>query len=117
MVSHKAGGRIRWNDAAGKVPNIMSLMPPRERFHPNEKPEELMRRIVGTLTMEGDTVLDPFMGSGSTGVACVQLGRSFVGVEMDEAHFATACRRIEEAYKQPRLFAEPRQDPKQESLL
>ena len=72
--------------------------------HPTEKPVALMWAIVRWT--EG-VVLDPFMGSGTTGVACAQLGRPFVGVEMDPTHFATACRRIEEAYRQPRLFDEP----------
>ena len=104
LVAHKAGGRIRWNEAAGTVPNILPLMPPRERDHPNEKPLDLMKRIVGIHTVPGDVVLDPFMGSATTGVACVQMGRRFIGVESDPEHFATACRRIEEAYRQGDLF-------------
>jgi len=51
-----------------------------------------------------DVVLDPFMGSGSTAVACVNLGRKFVGIELDRGYFDIACRRIEQAYAQPRLF-------------
>ena len=116
MVAHKTGGRIRWADDAGTVPNIMSMMPPRERQHPNEKPLELMLKIVGIHSKPGDTVLDPFMGSGTTGAACAMMGRSFVGIELDVAHFETACRRIEEAYRQPRLFAEPKPAPVQEAL-
>jgi site-specific DNA-methyltransferase (adenine-specific) len=52
-------------------------------------------------------VLDPFLGSGTTGVACASMGRSFVGIESDEATFELACRQIEEAYRQPRLFVDP----------
>jgi len=63
------------------------------------------------------TILDPFMGSGTTGVACVNLGRKFIGIEIHEPYFEIACRRIEEAYRQPRLFAEPKPKPKQEALL
>ncbi len=62
-------------------------------------------------------VLDPFMGSGTTGVACVKLGRPFVGIEIDPDHFRTACRRIEQAYAQPDMFIEPPPKPKQEALL
>lgn len=62
-------------------------------------------------------VLDPFMGSGTTGVACSLLRRKFIGIELHEPYFDIACRRIEEAYKQPRLFDEPAPKPVQTSLL
>jgi len=83
-------------------------------FHPTEKPVGLMEVVVG---WTDGLVFDPFMGSGSTGVACVNKGRSFVGSELNETYFDIACRRIEAAYKQPRLFAEPVAKPVQESLL
>lgn len=82
--------------------------------HPTEKPVSLMWRIV---KWTDGAVLDPFMGSGTTGVACVQLGRPFIGVEVDPSHFDTACRRIEEAYRQPRLFDEPPPKPVQGSMF
>jgi DNA modification methylase len=63
------------------------------------------------------TILDPFMGSGTTGVACVNLGRKFIGIELEPGYFDIAVRRIEEAYRQPRLFDEPRPKPVQESML
>lgn len=74
--------------------------------HKNEKPVALMSRLIAFLGAQA--ILDPFMGSGTTGVAAVNLGKRFCGVELSEDHFDTACRRIEEAWKQPRLFAEPR---------
>ena len=83
-------------------------------YHPTEKPVALMWAIVGWTEA---LVFDPFMGSGTTGVACVQRGKTFVGCEIDLQHFETACRRIEEAYKQPRLFDEPPPKPVQPSLL
>lgn len=84
--------------------------------HKNEKPVGLMRRLVAWLGSE--TVLDPFMGSGTTGVACANLGRTFIGVEIDPRHFATACRRIEAAYKQPDLFVpRPSEKPVQLNLM
>jgi site-specific DNA-methyltransferase (adenine-specific)/modification methylase len=61
--------------------------------------------------------LDLFMGSGTTGVACGKLGRKFIGIELEPRYFDIACRRIDDAYKQPRLFAEPSQKPKQQSFL
>lgn len=107
MVAHRSGSRIRWNETVGTVANIISMMPPRDRAHPNEKPVELMQRIVDVHSLHGDVVLDPFMGSGTTGVACAKLGRKFIGIEIDEGYFEIACRRIEEAYRQPDLFVAP----------
>jgi len=70
--------------------------------HNCTKPVSLMNKLV-QLGNEGDTVLDPFMGSGTTGVACVQTGRNFIGIEIDPDYFAIAERRIKEAQAQPRL--------------
>lgn len=75
----------------------------KERFHPTQKPVKLIRQIIEDYTHEGDTVLDPFMGSGTTGVACVQTGRNFIGIEIDPTYFAIAERRIREAQMQLRL--------------
>jgi len=74
------------------------------RLHPTEKPVGLMRKL---LQKTAGIVLDPFMGSGTTGVACVKLGRKFIGIELDPKYFDIACKRIEEAYKQPDMFIEP----------
>jgi site-specific DNA-methyltransferase (adenine-specific) len=62
-------------------------------------------------------VCDPFMGSGTTGVACVQLSRKFIGIEIEPKYFDIACKRIEEATRQPRLFTEPAPKAVQEALL
>lgn len=85
------------------------------KYHVSQKPLALMRFCIGLV--DEQTIVDPYMGSGTTGVAAAQLGRSFVGVEIDPAHFATACRRIEQAYRQPRLFAEPAPKPSQMELV
>jgi len=74
------------------------------RVHPTQKPVTLMKRILLDYTHEGDTILDPFMGSGTTGVACVQTGRNFIGIEISEEYFRIAEKRIAEAQKQPRLI-------------
>ena len=84
--------------------------------HPSQKPVALMEWSLGFVP-RALTILDPFMGSGTTGVACVNLGRSFIGIEREPSYFDIACRRIEEAYRQPRLFAEPAPKPVQPSLL
>ena len=82
-------------------------------FHPTEKPVALMETIIGW-TAGG--VVDPFMGSGTTGVACIKLGRKFIGIEIDPGYFDIACRRIEQAYKQPDFFIEPPTPAKQEAF-
>ena len=76
-----------------------------------------MRWCIGFLPESVDAVLDPFMGSGSTGVAAVKMGRSFIGIERDPSYFDIACRRIEAAYKQPDLFIQKPEPAKQEALL
>ena len=73
------------------------------RFHPTQKPISLMKMIIEKYTNEGDTIFDPFMGSGSTGIACVQTGRNFIGIEIDPDYFEIAKKRIEVAQMQPRL--------------
>ncbi len=70
-----------------------------DKEHIAEKPEDVMAWIIG-ITRPGDTVLDPFMGSGTTGVACVKMGRNFIGIEKDPDSFAIAQRRIEQARAQ-----------------
>jgi len=73
------------------------------RYHKTQKPVPLMEWCVENYTQLGDTVLDPFMGSGSTGVACMRLGRRFIGIEIDGDYFNIAKERIELAASQPRL--------------
>lgn len=74
-----------------------------DKFHPTQKPVELMQFCLKYLSLDG-IVLDPFMGSGSTGVACQKSGYNFVGIEIDPEYFDIACKRIEEASKQIDLF-------------
>lgn len=72
--------------------------------HPTQKPLELMRWNVRWLTNVGDVVLDPFMGSGTTGVAAMDSGRDFIGIEREPKYFDIACKRIEDAQRQGRMF-------------
>ena len=74
--------------------------------HPTQKPIKLMEWCM-SLAPESDTVCDPFMGSGTTGVACANLGKKFVGIERERKYFDIACERIERAYAQGKLFNEP----------
>ena len=71
--------------------------------HPSPKPIEYMKKLVDRISEKGDTILDPFMGSGTTGVACVQTGRNFIGIEIDPTYFAIAEKRIKDAQQQMRL--------------
>lgn len=80
---------------------------PKDLLHPNEKPVELLETLIGQVVPEGGVVLDCFMGSGSTGVACMNTGRRFIGIELDQAYFDVARRRIEAAAgEQPRRDGE-----------
>ena len=72
----------------------------KERSHPNQKPLGLMKWCVEKITKPGDTILDPFMGSGTTGVACVQTGRNFIGMEIEPKYYEIAEKRIAEAQLQ-----------------
>jgi DNA modification methylase len=87
------------------------------KLHPTQKPIAVMRWCLSFLPGGVRTVLDPFMGSGTTGVACVQAGLSFIGIERETRYFDIACRRIAEAYRQPDMFIESPAAPKQEALL
>lgn len=85
--------------------------------HPWAKPLPMMLWLVQRASLEGDTVLDPFMGSGTTGVACVQRGRSFIGIELVPRYFDIACKRIEEATRQGDLFRTVAPPARQLSLV
>jgi site-specific DNA-methyltransferase (adenine-specific) len=84
---------------------------------PTQKPYRLVSAFVQDFTAPGQTVLDPFLGSGTTAVACTKLGRKFIGIEASPEHFAIACERIGKAYAQPDMFIEPAPKPEQTCLL
>ena len=84
--------------------------------HPTQKPVKVMEWCLGFLP-DARTILDPFMGSGTTGVACAKLGRKFIGIELEPEYFDIACKRIEDAYKQPDLFVEPPKKAEQVALI
>jgi site-specific DNA-methyltransferase (adenine-specific)/modification methylase len=72
--------------------------------HPTQKPIGVMKWAIGHLPEPNQTILDPFMGSGTTGVAAVQMGRKFIGIEREERYFEIACKRIEQAQRQGDMF-------------
>lgn len=87
-------------DSTERYPRSVLTFPSdkqRSALHPTQKPLALIEWLIATYTNEGDTVLDNCMGSGTTGEACKNLGRGFVGIELDQGHFETAQRRIEAA--------------------
>jgi len=111
-------GVAKWN-AGGKrgiyTHNTNSIT--RDGRHPTEKPINLFMEILADFTKKDETILDPFMGSGTTGVACAKLGREFIGIELDEDYFNIACERIRKAYEQPDLFIAAPKKLTQEVLL
>jgi site-specific DNA-methyltransferase (adenine-specific) len=82
-----------------KCPNVLNSP------HPTEKPIALMAHYIVHSSVEGELVLDPFMGVGSTGIAAIQNRRRFIGIEINERYFQIACERIEQAQRQEQLFA------------
>lgn len=100
-------GRKRWNGGGkqGLYPYaIVQSSATQARMHPTQKPIALMRQILEDFTAPGDLILDSHAGSGTTGAACIELGRNFVGWELDPKHHETATRRLQEASKQQPLF-------------
>ena len=124
LVAEKRGGPCKWHTDLKTIENIIrpndygirKIIPNKEQ-HPTEKPIELSAHFIRLHSCEGEMVLDPFMGSGTTGVACANLGRKFIGIEIEPRYFDTACERIRRAYQQPRLFDNPRPAPEQALLV
>jgi DNA modification methylase len=106
----KAVRRIRflWNGCMRRERDV-------QREHPTQKPVDVMKWCIEHLPDGTKTILDPFMGSGTTGVASVKAGKKFTGIEREEKYFDIACRRVEEAYKQPDMFVQA-QTPKAEQV-
>lgn len=109
-------GRSAWNGGGRRgvfTHNVTSY----QHSHATQKPLPLMRELISLFTNPGDTIFDPFMGSGTTGVAALQLGRNFIGCEIDPGYYAIAEKRIREASLQPQLFVtDPPPPPKQSEL-
>lgn len=116
-ISWCGEGRSKWN-GGGKhgvftYPNREDNFP---KLHQTQKPISLMQELLHLFTNREETVLDPFMGSGTTGVACAKMGRKFMGIEIEPKYFDIACKRIDEAYKQPDMFIEPVKPMKQDAM-
>jgi len=105
--------RIKWRWAGMLQQNMAEK---EDRVHPTQKPLEVMKWCIQQVD-EAQTILDPFMGSGTTGVACVKLGRKFIGIEIEPKYYDISRKRISDALKQPDFFVEAPKPAKQEVLL
>lgn len=99
---HNAGRKATASSVWGLNSSVADL---KNKEHPCPKPIAFAKWAIGKASQEGEAVLDPFMGSGTTGVACANLGRKFIGIEIEPKYFDIACERITNAYRQERLFA------------
>jgi site-specific DNA-methyltransferase (adenine-specific) len=109
------GNKKRWN-GGGQHGNYVGALVT-DGLHPTGKPIPLFSQFVDKFTDRGEIVLDPFMGSGTTGVAALQMGRKFIGIEREQKYFDIACKRIEQAVAQGQLFSPERPKQLQQSLL
>lgn len=110
-------GYRSWNGGGRRGVFTHCVNTDRQGEHPTEKPVSLMVELVGLYSNPGQTICDPFMGSGSTGVAAAKTGRRFVGIEMNERWFDLSCRRIEAALKSSGKYKRQRHAEGQQSLL
>ncbi len=105
LVAKKRGGKTRWHDDSHRIENIIRpasgirKIIPKADQHPTQKPVGLAEHFIRLHSQPGDVVLDPFMGTGSTGVAAARTGRRFIGIEIDRDFYREACVRIAVAYK------------------
>jgi site-specific DNA-methyltransferase (adenine-specific) len=109
-----AEAELAWTNRDNVVRVIDYARSEQGRQHPTQKPVEVMRWSIQKT--KGGTVCDPFMGSGTTGVAAVKLGRKFIGIEIEPKYFDIACRRISDALARPDMFVPPPSPAKQERL-
>ncbi len=94
MVSHRTGGKLRWREDAAAVANVMRYYQGNDRIHPNEKPIELVNAFLSRVASPTDTILDPFMGSGTTLRAAKDLGLKAIGIELEEKYCEIAAKRM-----------------------
>jgi site-specific DNA-methyltransferase (adenine-specific) len=101
VMLRKGGAKYINNQGTKQIIQVNNV---RNKQHPTEKPIDLMKILIENSTNENDIVLDPFMGSGSTGVACINTNRNFIGIEMDDKYFKIASERINNHTAQTKLF-------------
>ena len=112
-----ADGELAWTSQHRALRQFSHFAKNKGDEHPTQKPVDLMRWCIEVCKNTPKTILDPFAGSGTTGVAAIQMGRKFTGIEREERYFEIACRRIEQAYAQGQLFAPEQPKQIQEALI
>jgi len=115
LIMHSGKTPKKWNRGGGS--GVWTFPVHTGSDVPTQKPLALIASFVSDFTTAKDLIADPFMGSGTTGVAALQQGRSFIGIERDERHFEIACRRIEQTAAQGKLFAPEPMKQEQGALL
>jgi site-specific DNA-methyltransferase (adenine-specific) len=117
---NQSDGELAWTSMGGALRifdmNRVELMIDGAE-HPTQKPIQLMKWCLQQLPDTCQTILDPFMGSGTTGVACARMGRKFIGIELDPTYYEIALRRISEAYRQGDMFLPKIDNPEQIKLI
>ena len=114
LILHSGKTPKRWNRGGGS--GVWSYPVIRDAILPTQKPIQLINALISDFTVEGQLVADPFMGSGTVGVSCLQSHRRYIGIEQDADRFAIACERIENAQRQVRLFDAPQPKAQQEEM-
>ena len=110
-----AEAELAWTNIDTVIRVLDAVRSDAGREHPTQKPLAVMQWSISRL--KGHTILDPFMGSGTTGVACVKLGRKFIGIEIEPKYFDIACKRIAAAVAEPRLPGLDQPKPEQMDLM
>ena len=106
-IVHFRGKGATFNGGATDKTKVLPHPIVIDKAHPTVKPQKIIQRLILNCSNNGDTILDTFMGSGTTLVACAKLGRKGIGIEMDPDYFEIACKRVQAAYDQPDLFVAP----------
>ena len=109
-VPTMADFELAWTNLDKPCKSFRHTVGRNEYGHPTQKPLPLIKWCISHLPDTAQLILDPFMGSGTTGVACAKMGRSFIGIELDPDYFDISCKRIEEAYRQPDMFVQINND-------
>lgn len=115
LILHSGGRKKAWNRGGGS--GVWTFPVTNGAEVPTQKPLDLISAFVSDFTNSGELIADPFMGSGTTGVAALQQGRRFIGIEREERHFEIACKRMEQSVAQGQLFAPEPMKQTQEVLL
>jgi len=104
----RCGNGLSWGEWSALTTSIWRIPPPRNDRHPATMPVALAERAVSLWADRSGVVLDMFMGTGTTGVACINVGRKFIGIEIEPEYFEIACERIDMAQRQGKLFEVPK---------